>query len=152
MALTAAAILMQESFWWWQCSDRYNDLPLPRPPYPLPSFSPSLMSLVVSLDVKHHVYLLTTLESHATRAQWVCSTAEYSSLCKSSQQQEVQILKSEDFHVLSTAQRKQTWCLTSTETIRLCTAFRGLSFDHLVLSWSVRAMPLTHTVTLRTGQ
>ena len=34
-------------------------LPLPTPPYPLSPFSPSLISLVVSVDVKHHVYLLT---------------------------------------------------------------------------------------------
>ena len=33
-------------------------LRLPPPPYPLPSFSPSLISLMVSVDVKHHVYLL----------------------------------------------------------------------------------------------
>ena len=71
---------MQESFWWWQCSDRctiYDDdvlgcrvdilgtniiypCPHPHPPYtPSPSFSPSLRSRVVSVDVKHHVYLLT---------------------------------------------------------------------------------------------
>ena len=28
--------------------------------YPIPLFSPSLISLMVSVDVKHHVYLLTT--------------------------------------------------------------------------------------------
>ena len=33
-------------------------LPLPPPPYPLPPFSPSLISLMFSVDVKHHVYLL----------------------------------------------------------------------------------------------
>ena len=58
--LSSLPILMQESFWWWQCSDRYiYDLPLPPPPYPLPLFSPSLISLMVSVDVKHSVYLLT---------------------------------------------------------------------------------------------
>ena len=31
---------------------------LPPPPYTLPPFSPSLISLVVCVDVKHHVYLL----------------------------------------------------------------------------------------------
>ena len=31
------------------------------PPTPLPPFSPSLLSLMVSVDVKHHVYLLTVL-------------------------------------------------------------------------------------------
>ena len=33
----------------------YN-LPLPPPPYPLPPFSPSLINLMVSVDVKHYVY------------------------------------------------------------------------------------------------
>ena len=32
----------------------YN-LPLPPPPYHLPPYSPSLISLMVSVDVKHHV-------------------------------------------------------------------------------------------------
>ena len=29
------------------------------PPYPLPPFSPSLISLMVTVDVEHHVYFLT---------------------------------------------------------------------------------------------
>ena len=33
-------------------------LPLRPPPYPLPPSSPSLISLTVSVDVKHYVYLL----------------------------------------------------------------------------------------------
>ena len=37
---------------------RAQRLPPPPPPYPLPPFSSSLISLVVSVDVKHHVYLL----------------------------------------------------------------------------------------------
>ena len=76
--LSSLPILMQKSFWWWQCSDRYiyiynllfffdfyqfyiytHNLPLPPPPYPLAPFSPSLISLMVSVDVRHHVYLLT---------------------------------------------------------------------------------------------
>ena len=58
--LSSLPILMQESFWWWQCSDGYN-LP-PSSPTSIPSslFSPSLISVMVSVDVKHHVYLLTT--------------------------------------------------------------------------------------------
>ena len=67
---------MQGSFWWWQCSDRYN-LPLPPPPYP---FSPSLIGLMVSADVKHHVYLLcfevsvcgSTLQLHAGQLESLC--------------------------------------------------------------------------------
>ena len=57
---------MQESFWWWQCSDTIVSSSvgmivslLPPPPYPLPPFSPSIINLTVSVDVKHHVYLLT---------------------------------------------------------------------------------------------
>ena len=46
---------MQESFWWRQCSDRYiiSLFPILHTP-----FSPSLISLMVSVDVKHHVWLL----------------------------------------------------------------------------------------------
>ena len=51
---------MQESFWWLQCSDRHIISLSPPPPYPLPPFSPSLISRTVSVDVKHHVYLLTS--------------------------------------------------------------------------------------------
>ena len=51
--LPSLPILMHESFWWWQCSDRYR-ICLPSPPPP----SPSLISLMVSVDVKHHVYYL----------------------------------------------------------------------------------------------
>ena len=40
--LSSLPILMQESFWWWQCSDRYIISPF------LPS--PFLISLVVSVD------------------------------------------------------------------------------------------------------
>ena len=49
-------ILMQESFWWWQCSDRYIISLFPHLHTPFP-ISPSLISLMVSVDVKHHVYL-----------------------------------------------------------------------------------------------
>ena len=49
---------MQESFWWWQCSDRYILSLFPHLHTPSPPFSPSLISLMVSVDVKHHVYLL----------------------------------------------------------------------------------------------
>ena len=52
--LSSLPILMQESFWWWQCSDRYI-ISLSPTSISLP-FSPSLISLVVSVDVKHHVY------------------------------------------------------------------------------------------------
>ena len=52
--LSSLPILMQKSFWWWQCSDRYLISLSPPPP-----FSPSLISRTVSVDVKHHFYLLS---------------------------------------------------------------------------------------------
>ena len=69
---------MQKSFWWWECSDRYIFFPIPPPPlgtgrkegrrYSFPPFSPSLISLTVSVDVKQHVYLLSTV--HPPRSPW----------------------------------------------------------------------------------
>ena len=41
-----------------ECSDRYIISLFPHLHTPFPPFSPSLISLVVSVDVKHHVYLL----------------------------------------------------------------------------------------------
>ena len=61
--LSSLPILMHESFWWWQCSDRYIVSLSPHLHAPFPPFSPSLISLMVSVDVKHHVYLLTLLSS-----------------------------------------------------------------------------------------
>ena len=63
--LSSPPIWMQESFWWWQCSDKVYNLPLPPPPYPLPPFSPSLISRTVSVDIKHNVYLLRLLRFSA---------------------------------------------------------------------------------------
>ena len=55
--LSSLPILMQESFWWWQCSDRYIlSLSLPHLHTPSPFSAPSLISLMVSVEVKHHVY------------------------------------------------------------------------------------------------
>ena len=51
--LSSLPIFMQESFWWWQCSDRYILSLLLHTPSP---FSPSLISLMVSVEVKHHLY------------------------------------------------------------------------------------------------
>ena len=45
--LSLLLILMQVSFWWRLCSDRYLISPCPLLPV-----------LMVSVDVKHHVYLL----------------------------------------------------------------------------------------------
>ena len=59
--LSSLPTLMQKSLWWRQCSDRYiiSLFPPPSISSPPPPFSPSLISLMVSVDVKHHVYLLT---------------------------------------------------------------------------------------------
>ena len=56
--LSSLPILMQKSFWWWQCSDRYIISLSPTSITPSSPFSPSLISRTVSVDVKHHVYLL----------------------------------------------------------------------------------------------
>jgi len=50
---------------------------------PLPTFSLSLISLTVSVDVKHHVYFKATVahsESYTAGAQWVCLEAENSAV------------------------------------------------------------------------
>ena len=53
--LSSLPILMQVSFWWWQCSDRYIISLFPHFHAP---FFPSLISLMVSVDVKNHVYFI----------------------------------------------------------------------------------------------
>ena len=76
---------MQESFWWWQCSDRYIISPFPHLHTPSP-FSPALIRLVVSVDVKHHVYLLTVhcdtattsyVQSRDTATRFICLSTCY---------------------------------------------------------------------------
>ena len=47
-------------------SDRYVISLFPNLHRPFPPFSPSLISLMVSVDVKHHVYLLTRLHVHGS--------------------------------------------------------------------------------------
>ena len=82
--LSSLPTLMQKSFWWWQCSDRYIISPSPPPPYLLPPISPSLRSLVVSVDVKHHVYLLAywplTLLSSLQSYMYTCTSKARSAL------------------------------------------------------------------------
>ena len=59
--LSSLPILMQKSFRWGQPrSDRYIVSLFPHLHTSFPPFSPSLISLMVSVDVKHHVYLLTS--------------------------------------------------------------------------------------------
>ena len=59
--LSSLPTLMQKSVWWWQCSDRciLSLSPHLHNPSPPPPFSPSLMSLMVSVEIEHHVYLKT---------------------------------------------------------------------------------------------
>ena len=59
--LSSLPTLMQVSFWWWQCSDRYI-ISLSLFPHLHTPFSPSLISLMVSVDVKHHVYFVHKTE------------------------------------------------------------------------------------------
>ena len=56
--------LKQKSFWWWQCGDIISLFTHLRTPSRLP-FSPSLISLMVSVDVKHHAYLFAEHGGHA---------------------------------------------------------------------------------------
>ena len=59
--LSSLPTLMQKSSWWWQCCDRHIISLSPHFQTPFPPFSPSLISLVLSVDVKHHVYLLEVI-------------------------------------------------------------------------------------------
>ena len=63
--LSSLPTVMQKSFWWWQCSDRYI---ISLSPHLRTHFSPSLISLMVSVGVKHHVYLLTVKCTRSDRA------------------------------------------------------------------------------------
>ena len=56
--LSSLPVLKQETFCFWQRSDRYIISLFPHLHIPFLPFSPSLKSLMVSVDVKHHVYLL----------------------------------------------------------------------------------------------
>ena len=79
--LSSLPILMQESFWWWQCSDRCITSLFPNlhtPSTPPPPFSPSL-SLMVSVDVKHHVYLFRG-QGRGLFLKWVCVTLKAAEL------------------------------------------------------------------------
>ena len=62
---------MQESCWWWQCSDWYNSLSLSLFPHLHNPFSSSLISLTVSVDVKHHVYLINMMPELSDRPRLV---------------------------------------------------------------------------------
>ena len=61
--LSSLPTLMHKSIWWCQCSCRYI---ISNPAFP--PFSPSLINLMVFVDVKHHVYLLTDAASHSSGA------------------------------------------------------------------------------------
>ena len=62
---------MQKSFWWWQCSDGYIISISPHLHTPFSPFSPSLISLMVSVGVKRHVYLLTYSTLRTVFGTWV---------------------------------------------------------------------------------
>ena len=61
---------MQELFWWWQCSDRYIISLSPHLRHtPFPPFFLLLISLRVSVDIKHHVYFTKALEIKTTHSE-----------------------------------------------------------------------------------
>ena len=64
--------LMQKSFWWWQCSDRYIISLSPHLHTLFPPFSPSLISRTVSVDVKHHGYFQCKLLRYMCRRIIAC--------------------------------------------------------------------------------
>ena len=70
--LSSQPTFMHKSFWWWQCSDRYI-ISIP-PATSIPPFSPSLINLMVSVDVKHHIYLLAwhldRVQARSRRGRW----------------------------------------------------------------------------------
>ena len=83
--LSSLPILMQESFWWWQCSDRYIiSLFLHLHTLSPPPFSPSLISLMVSVDVKHHVYLLVHIRVARALISPHCHSITFFKRCFSS--------------------------------------------------------------------
>ena len=97
-------ILMQESFWLWQCSDRYIIISLFSHLHtPFPHFSPSLISLTISVDVKHHVYLLAAVcgRSHVTLSLAVDETLKWLSSLPSLMQKSFWWWQCSDRHTLS---------------------------------------------------
>ena len=64
---------MQKSFWWWQCSDMHI---ISLSPHLHNPFSLSLISLMVSVVVKHHVYFLTLWSTMFTSL--LSSVSDYS--------------------------------------------------------------------------
>ena len=77
--LSLLPILMQESFWWWQRNDRYIISLFPHLHNP---FSPSLISLMVSVDVKH--CLLTYIQTWNGNKNQAVSDSKTSITVKSS--------------------------------------------------------------------
>ena len=68
--LSSLPILRQESFWRWQCSDMYI---ISTPPPSPTSIRPSLISLMVSVNVKHHK-IRKEKKLTANRAQELCKS------------------------------------------------------------------------------
>ena len=112
--LSALPILMQESFWWWQCSARYIITLFLHTPFP-----PFLISLMVSVDIKHHVYFGSSKHWQGgtacgfvllPRLLWKCSWSGpwFSSVC-------VRILWSG-----STARNMKNWMESVSVCERLC--------------------------------
>ena len=69
-----------------------------------PPFSPSLISLMVSVDVKHHVYLLTVTTRMTPALGWACSDESHFN---------VPLIVRDK---VTKQCEKESFCLTSTET------------------------------------
>ena len=121
---------MQESFWWWQCSDSYIISLFPTSFIPPPPFSLSLISLMVSVDVKHHVYLLLYVMANARGTKrvnicWSFRWIVFPSFTFGTSTQP-QRWRHESDHLNSCADGKaQTYCLTRSK--HLCSSKWGFT-------------------------
>ena len=88
--LSPLPVLIQESFWWWQCSNSYISFPSSPTPF---SSSPWM----VSVDVKHHVCLLTNTTRLCNHNLCTCTPWCGNSLLVSSLQT-LQAHKQHNFH------------------------------------------------------
>ena len=79
--LSSLPILMQQSFWMWQCSDVYIIYLFPHLHTPSTPSTPSLMSLTVSVDIKHHVYLLAWYAQFLSERRWYNHRKERLRIC-----------------------------------------------------------------------
>ena len=135
---------MQVSFWWWQYSDRYIISLFPH------IHTPSLKSLMVCVDVKHHVYLLTQRPA-STLVVVVCSQPCYLSLTKLSSEKEY-INSTEHIETKSFDFKFFTfyfyflYLLDKTCFVRALVAYKSV-WTHTHTHWHTYARIHTHSLT-----